>query len=142
MTVTTPERPADPEPAGSASAPPPAAAERGRLVIADRVVEKVAARAVSEVDRATGAPRSVFGQTLGRAREDSPARTSAHVDGDLVTVTVSMSVAWPAPVRDVAAQVRRRITQRVEDLTGMRVGEVDIDVQALLTEHRPPPRVR
>jgi uncharacterized alkaline shock family protein YloU len=140
VTAATADRPAGAAESGGASLP--AAGVRGRLVINDRVVEKVAARAVSEVDLATGAPRTVFGQTLGRAREDSPARTAARVDGGLVTVTVSMSVAWPAPVREVAAQVRRRVVQRVEEIVGLRVAEVDIDVPTLLTEHAPAPRVR
>ncbi len=117
-------------------------ARRGGLTIADRVVEKVAAQAVTEVDRATGTPRTVLGQALGRATEDSPARTSALVDGDLVTVTVSMSVHWPAPVREVTAQVRRRVVERVQELTGLQVVEVDIDVPTLLTKRNPTPRVR
>ncbi len=139
MTTQTLDRPdvtATSEP--SLTDPP----HRGRLTIADRVVEKVAAQAVTEVDRATGAPRTVLGQALGRATEDSPARTSALVDGDLVTVTVSMSVRWPAPVREVTAQVRRRVVERVEELTGLHVAEVDIDVPTLLTKPNPTPRVR
>ncbi len=140
MTVDALDRP---ETATADTAPAlPAAAERGRLTIADRVVEKVAARAVAEVDRATGAPRTVLGQTVGRATEDTPARTSAQVDGDIVTVTVSMSVAWPAPVRDVTAEVRRRVVQRIGELVGLHVAEVDIDVPTLLTRHTPVPRVR
>lgn len=140
MTVDTLDRP---EAATADTAPAlPAAGDRGRLTIADRVVEKVAAQAVAEVDRATGAPRRVLGQTLGRASEDTPARTSANVDGDIVTVTVSMSVTWPAPVRDVTAEVRRRVVQRVGELVGLQVAEVDIDVPTLLTRRTPAPRVR
>ncbi len=140
MTAPTRDRVEAPDDSVEPSLADPA--QRGRLTIADRVVEKVAAQAVTEVDRATGAPRTVLGQTLGRASEDSPARTSAQVDGDLVTVTVSMSVSWPAPVRDVTAQVRRRVVDRVEELTGLHVADVDIDVPTLLTKHNPTPRVR
>lgn len=131
-----------PATAGTAVEPPlPDPADRGRLAIADRVVERVAARAVTEVDRATGAPRTVFGQPLGAARGNTPPRVSARVDGDVVTVTVSMSVAWPAPVREVAAAVRRRVADRVAELTGLRVDSVDIDVPTLLTAASTP-RVR
>ncbi len=134
----------DPAPATSEDVEPPAAtpAERGRLLIHDRVVEKVAARAATEVERATGTPRTVLGRTLGRATEDSAVRTSADVDGDLVTVTVSIAVEWPTPVREVAAEVRRRIVQRIEEIVGLQVVEVDIDVPTLLTRRTPPPRVR
>jgi len=140
MTTQTLDRPEAPDDTVEPALADPA--HRGRLTIADRVVEKVAAQAVTEVDRATGAPRTVLGQALGRATEDSPARTSALVDGDLITVTVSMSVRWPAPVREVAAQVRRRVVERVQELTGLQVVEVDIDVPTLLTKRNPTPRVR
>lgn len=120
----------------------PEPAERGRLHINDRVVEKVAAQAVAEVDRATGAPRTLFGQALGSATKDTPARTSARVDGDVVTVSVSMSVQWPASIREVAAQARRRIIDRVSEITGRTVAQVDIDVPTLLTRRIAPPRVR
>lgn len=126
--------------AGNGQLPEPA--ERGRLTIDDRVVEKVAARAVTEIDRATGAPRTLFGQSLGSVRADTPARTSARVDGDIVTVTVSMSVQWPAPIREVAAQLRHRVTDRVQAITGLTVAEVDIDVPTLLTARPSTPRVR
>ena len=115
-------------------------ASRGALTIADRVVQKVAAQAVTEVDRATGAPRLVLGQRLGAARPNAPARTDAQVDGHLVTVRVSLAVEWPAPVREVAAQVRRHVTHRVLELTGLDVVEVDVDVPALLTTRHAAPR--
>lgn len=121
------------------------AGDRGHLTISDRVVEKVAARAVSEVDAATGTPRRVLGQTIGRPKADSRARTAAHVDGSLVTVNVSMSVEYPAPVREVAAEVRRRVTSRVGELTGLEVVEVDIDVPTFITagsRREPERRVR
>ena len=119
---------------------------RGSLTIADRVVEKVAAQAVTEVDLATGAPRTVLGRTLlGRAPEpdpDRPARAQAHVDGRLVTVAVTLAVQWPAPVRQVAEQVRRHLTSRIGELTGLQVAQVDVDVPTLVTGRRPVGRVR
>lgn len=110
-------------------------AERGRTRIADRVVEKIAARAVAEVDRATGTPRQILGVRLGGTAADTRARVVADVDGGVVTVSVAMAVRWPAPVREVSRQVRAHVTGRLEDLTGLRVAQVDIDVPTLLTEN-------
>ena len=119
---------------------------RGSLTIADRVVEKVASQAVIEVDLATGTPRTVLGKTLlGRPPEpdpERPARADAHVDGRLVTVSVTLAVQWPAPVREVADEVRRHLTTRIEEITGLEVAQVDVDVTALVTRRRSAARVR
>jgi uncharacterized alkaline shock family protein YloU len=116
--------------------------ERGRTTIADKVVERVAAQAVEEVDRATGTPRRFLGTAFGKVKPESRARTSAKVDGSIVTVSVSMSVEWPAPVREVAAQVRRQVRLRVAEVCGLEVVEVDVDVPTFLTTKPTGPRVR
>ncbi|PRY50649.1 cell envelope-related Asp23 family protein [Geodermatophilus tzadiensis] len=108
---------------------------RGRLVVADRVVERIAAQAAAEVDRATGSPRRLLGVAVGSA-EDRP-QVDARVDWPVATVSVVMSVAWPAPVLEVTEQVRRHVTERLAALAGVRTAGVDIRVTAL-----PGPRSR
>lgn len=125
MTATTAE------PTTSSTVTLPAPDDRGRTRIADRVVEKIAARAVAEVDNATGVARKVLGIHLGRTGGDAPARVNADVDGGVVLVRVSMAVRWPVPVRAVTRQVRAHVTDRVAELTGLQVTEVDIDVSTL-----------
>lgn len=109
-------------------------AERGRTRIADRVVERIAARAVAEVDNATGVARRVLGVRLGSAGPDSAAKVSADVDGGVVAVNAVMSVRWPAPIRTVTRQVRTNVTDRIQELTGLQVQYVDIEVATLLTD--------
>ena len=106
--------------------------DRGRTRIADRVVEKIAARAVAEIDRAAGVPGRVLGVRLGSTGPDTRARVDADVDGRVVTVRVSMAVRWPASVRAVTRQVRAHVAERLQALTGLRVEQVDIDVPTLL----------
>jgi uncharacterized alkaline shock family protein YloU len=117
-----------------------APAERGRITIADRVVEKIAARAVREVDRASGAPRRLLGTSLGSSGSARP-RADAKVDDRTVSLRLSMSVEYPAPVRDVAAEVRERVARRVYELTGLKVTDIDITVPVFVTERPRPPRV-
>jgi uncharacterized alkaline shock family protein YloU len=129
-------------PAGATrtNATPADAEVRGTTTIADRVVEKVAAQAVAEVDCATGATRRVLGVGVGTASRATPARVHAEVDGHLVMVRVSMSVVWPASVRAVTREVRSHICERVHTLTGLEVAEVDINVPTLLNEPVQPVR--
>ncbi len=136
--------PAPPTPAGASpattsgalapDAPVPGPLDdRGRLVVADRVVEKIASQAATEVDRATGAPRRVLGVSLGSAlgSADERPQVSARVDWPVATVSVVMSVAWPAPVLEVTEQVRRHVEEQLATLAGVRTAGVDIRVTAL-----------
>ena len=127
---------------GAPAGPAPDPGDRGTLTIADKVVEKVAAQAVSEVDLATGAPRTLLGKRLGAADPDRRPRADARVDGDRVGVTVTLAVQWPAPVREVAQNVRQHLTDRVSELTGLTVAEVDVDVPVLVSRRSRPRRVR
>lgn len=114
----------------------------GRTVIADRVVERVAAQAVAEVDRATGVARSILGVALGATDERTRAKVSAAVDGGIVSVRVILAVIWPSPVRAVTREVREHVTTRVQELTGLRVADVDVQVSELLTATTQPARVQ
>ena len=67
------------------------AGARGRLEIADRVIERIAVQAATEVDLATGAPRRMLGVSVG-SPTDRP-DVSARVDGHVAIVDVVMSVA-------------------------------------------------
>lgn len=125
----------------TAQKPQPAdgAATRGRLEIADRVIERIAAQAAAEVDRATGTSRRMLG--IPRGGQDERPDVTARVDGDVATVDVVMSVAWPAPVTEVTEQVRARIVAQLTDLADVRTAQVDIRVTALVAERRDDRRV-
>ncbi len=133
MTVQTgvPDPPSGSDPGGP-----------GRTVIADRVVERIAAQAVAEVERATGATRQVLGVSLGSTDESTRARVSATVDGGIVSVHAVLAVSWPHPVREVTREVRDHVTARVAQMTGLRVADVDIEVSELLTATTPARRVQ
>jgi uncharacterized alkaline shock family protein YloU len=106
--------------------------QRGRTIIADRVVAQIATRAVAEVGQAGGAARRLIGLTLGRHAGEGPARVSARVDGNLATIEMRLSLAYPAPVRSLTREVRGHVTERVTALTGIEVRHVDIEVARLL----------
>jgi uncharacterized alkaline shock family protein YloU len=104
------------------------AEDRGTLSIAPRVVERIAGQAATEVDHVTGVPRRVLGQTVGKVKADSQARASAKVDGSIASISVSVAVEYPTPVRAAAAAVRQHVSSTVHDLCGLEVVEVSVDV--------------
>jgi uncharacterized alkaline shock family protein YloU len=106
--------------------------QRGRTTIADKVVTRVAARAVSEVAQTGGAARELIGIALGRQSGAGMARVSARIDGELTMISMRLSVNYPAPVRTLTREVRSHVIERVTDLTGLEVRQVDIEVAGLL----------
>jgi uncharacterized alkaline shock family protein YloU len=134
----------------AASGARPGRTELGLISINDRVVEKMAARAATEIPDAGAAAsrflgRSMAGASALGARETSLTalpKTSADVDGSRVIVDLSISVRWPASVPEVSDAVREHVRARVGELAGLTVTEVSISVTALLTRLPAPPRVR
>ncbi len=116
--------------------------DRGALIIADRVVERVAGYAVTQVDGASAAPRQVLGISVGQPRPDTEASVQARVDGRLATVEATIAVDWPQPVQMVAERLRERVRDDVARLTGVRVAQIDIDVVSFPVPEDRPPRVR
>lgn len=115
---------------GAAVLPEPG--QRGRTTIADRVVTRVAVRAVAEVEQTGGVARQLMGFTIGRQTGEGCADVSARIDGHLAMIQLRLSLAYPAPVRAVTREVRRHVIERVTSLTGFEVRHVDIDVASLV----------
>ncbi len=121
----------------------------GTISVAEGVVAKIASRAAVEVPDAGGAAPRLLGRELSapglhlrRTSLDALPKVSAQVDGSSAYLSMVLSVRYPAPVRSVAAAVRSQVRDRVHELTGLTVQEVDVRIPALVTELPAPPRVR
>ena len=105
---------------------------RGRHQRLDPVDDR--ARIAGEEPGVGGAARRVLGVAVtGEDAEQAP-RVEATVTGEMVSLRIRLSVTYPDPVHEVTDRVRRRLVERVGELTGKRVGMVDVIVAAL---HRP-----
>ena len=105
--------------------------DQGRTTIDDGVVEKIAARAIGEIDGVGGVANRVLGVQIGADEADRRPRVRARVDGTIVTLEVTLSVTYPSPVGQVTQRVRDHVTERVSTLTGLSTRVVDITVTAL-----------
>ncbi|CAN5541788.1 hypothetical protein BH18ACT8_BH18ACT8_10060 [soil metagenome] len=115
--------------------------ERGRLTVADRVVEKVAGHAVTLVTDAAAAPRRVLGVNVGEARPEAVASVHAQVRDEIASVQATIAVRWPMSVQKVAQAVRERIRSEVTTITGVRVDHVDVEVVSMTLPEAAGPRV-
>lgn len=108
-------------------------ADRGRLVLADKVVEKVAGQAAAEVPGVLGREGGVLG-VGGHAT--TAARPSVDVDlsRDSADIAIRAGIAYPASIRRVTAELRDHVAGRVQALTGVTVHRVDVDVTFLVAD--------
>jgi uncharacterized alkaline shock family protein YloU len=115
----------------------PLVTSRGETTITPLVVEKIASRAASEVDGVGGVIETGLSRLLPWSVGDpSPARASAAVDADTVTVDLTVNVVYPEPIAAVTNNVRAQVTRRLGELCGLRTTEVNIAVPALVTPAR------
>ena len=131
------------------STPPPAstavpegAEDRGGLTVEDRVVERVAAYAVSLVPGAVAAPHRFLGVAVGDARPDGEVDVRARVDGRTAVVEAVIGVRWPTSVRSVVTQVREAVVREVAATADVQVDHVDVDVVSMTVPAAPQRRVR
>lgn len=120
-----------PEDAGDRQGQDPG--QRGTLVIADSVVERIAAIAASAV-RGVISTGSGLDQVLGHRYP----KVNATISGRRARIRVDIAVAWPSPLGQVCGQVRDEVHHRVTELAGIQVDAVD--VHAAKVVHAPEPQ--
>jgi len=114
----------------------PLQTERGGTRIEDSVVSKIAGIAAQEVDgvRMGGGTSQAIGGLLSSVTGSSGGSggqsrgVSVEVGEVEAAVDVTLTVAYGISIPQVAEAVRRNIINRVENLVGLRVTEVNITV--------------
>ena len=102
--------------------------EKGSVGISRDVVTAIAGIAVSDID---GIANLGQGDSSFRRGEGMKRYVDTSVEGDVVTVTVRITVLYGNPIHKVAKQVQTRIKAEIERMTGLRVSAVNVDVQRL-----------
>jgi uncharacterized alkaline shock family protein YloU len=107
--------------------------ERGALLIADRVLERIAVAAAGEVEGVLPAPAKGLQRVLHPSR-----RIGADADQDDasarqggVALTLTLAVRYPLPIARTTAAVRDHVKARLRDLAGRDVTEMTIQVTHL-----------
>ncbi|MGJ6964943.1 Asp23/Gls24 family envelope stress response protein [Streptosporangium sp. G11] len=137
--VPVPARTAPPATTGTIPSPSPltpvsSAVVKGRIKVADEVVEKVAALATLEVagvaELGGDAARAVepMRERAGIARR-GPRGVNAHVQDRTAAVDVTIVAEYGHVVMDVANEVKTNVARTISRMLGMRVVEVNVDVE-------------
>lgn len=113
------------------------ASRQGRTTVADTVVQKIAGRAAREVsgvhDFGGGASRT-FGAITERipgGRASSSRGITVEVGEKQAAVDLDIVVEYGVPIGQLAQSVRRNVIGAVEQMSGLEVVEVNINVNDL-----------
>jgi uncharacterized alkaline shock family protein YloU len=112
--------------------------DRGVTEISETVVERIAVRSASDVDGVRAVPVSSMRRLL-RPRAEHAA--DAAIGTDAVSVEIQISVEYPRSIPTITNDVRERVREQIEQLTGMSVGVVTITVAGLPSNRAPRARV-
>ena len=115
---------------GTAQAAGTGAAQRGTTTIPAKVVAKIAAEAAYE----TGNVGSNAGGVLGiGARRNFSSRPEAQCElyGQVAVLHLNLGLVFPTPLADTIEAVRAHVRSRVEYLTGLSVGKINIEISWL-----------
>jgi uncharacterized alkaline shock family protein YloU len=114
----------------------PLEGEHGSTRIGDAVVSRIAGMAAGEVEgvyMGGVASRSAGGVLESVTGSDSQKRgVSVEVGRTETAIDLTMGIEYGRNILDLAGQVRNRITQRVESLTGLRVTELNVTVSDII----------
>ncbi|AZZ56313.1 Asp23/Gls24 family envelope stress response protein [Rathayibacter iranicus] len=110
-----------------------ATAAAGRTVIDDGVIAKIAGLAARDVAgvhalgggaaRAIGAIRTAIGN------DDRSQGVKVEVGERQVAADVTIVAEYPAPLQDVAENVRSAVAGAIQHIVGMEVAEINVTVQ-------------
>ena len=109
----------------------PLQTERGSTSISDSVVSKIAGIAAQEVDGirmgsgATQAVGGILGSITGGSQTQG---VSVEVGQEEAAVDLTLTAEYGKSVPQLAEAVRRNVINRVENLVGLRVTEVNVTV--------------
>jgi uncharacterized alkaline shock family protein YloU len=113
------------------------ASSQGRTTVADMVVQKIAGRATREVngvhDFGGGAART-FGAITERipgGRASSSRGVTVEVGEKQAAIDLDIVVEYGVPIGQLAASIRRNVIGAVEQMSGLEVVEVNINVNDL-----------
>jgi len=112
----------------------PLQTERGNTIIQDTVVSKIAGIAAGEVDgirMGSGASQTasnLLGSITGGSGGSQTQGVSVEVGQEEAALDLTLTAEYGKSIPQLAEAVRRNVTNRVENLVGLRVTEVNITV--------------
>ena len=114
----------------------PLVGERGRTTIGDSIVSRIAGMAAQEVEgvymggSAARAASGILGSITGS--ESQTRGVSAEVGTVETAIDLTMGIEYGRDILPTVDEVRRRISDRVQNTTGLRVTELNVTISDVI----------
>jgi len=134
------EKPREAQEAASSTLPiryneGPAEDVLGDIRIENEVVAKIVALAAADAEGIVGlVGRFSIGDMLGRKEGDKGVTVS--IEENRVKINIEVNVEYGLNIYDVCHRLRRKIKDAVEDMTGLAVERVDVNVRDIIVQPR------
>lgn len=104
----------------------------GTIRIADNVVATITGVAAGEIEGVVRTSSRLTGglaRTLGRKKDTRGVKVD--VGEEEAVININLIVKYGIPIAEVARKVQQNVKEKIEDLTGLKVKEVTINVQGM-----------
>ena len=122
----------------------PLVGERGTTTISDTIVATIAGRAAQEVEgvHMGGSASRAAGGFLGNitGSESQTRGVSVEVGQVEAAIDLTMGVEYGRNILQAVDEVRRRISDRVQSITGLSVTELNVTISDIIFPEGPPRR--
>ena len=108
--------------------------QNGELINADDVIAIIAGISATEVPGVASMAGGWSGEIIARMGiRDLSKGVKIEVDGEQVSVLLSLNVKYGYSIPEVSADVQEKVAQAIESMTGLRVLDVNIRIAGVVT---------
>lgn len=107
----------------------------GEVKIADEVVAIIAALAATEVDGVASMAGNITNELVSKLGMNKLSKgVKVDVLEGVVTITLALNLKFGTVIRDVTAKVQEKVKSAIENMTGLEVADVNINVAGVEME--------
>jgi uncharacterized alkaline shock family protein YloU len=113
--------------------------ENGRTIIANEVISIIAGLATSEVPGVASMSSGFMDEiTTSLGMKSNKKGVKVEVDGNVASISISVVVEFGVKITEVAENIRSRVIDAVQSMTGLSVQGVNIYIQGINLKKEPP----
>ena len=110
-------------------------AGKGEVKIADEVVAIIAALAATEVEGVASMAGNITNELISRLGMKNLSKgVKILMEGGIVRVDMMVVVNYGYSIPEVSEQVQERVSQQIENMTGLSVSEVNVRIAGVKLE--------